>query len=74
MVRMARVQPGLDDFLNPQWVLREKKWLSDLDSNQDKVLQRDLCYHYTIGQRRRKLAAFQGACKEKFPLEAAPFR
>ena len=26
------------------------KWLSDLDSNQDKILQRDLCYHYTIGQ------------------------
>lgn len=25
-------------------------WLSDLDSNQDKSLQRALCYRYTIGQ------------------------
>ena len=25
-------------------------WLSDLDSNQDKGLQRALCYRYTIGQ------------------------
>src|SRR5258705_8710056 len=27
-----------------------KNWLSDLDSNQDKSLQRALCYRYTIGQ------------------------
>jgi hypothetical protein len=25
-------------------------WLSDMDSNHDKGLQRALCYHYTIGQ------------------------
>jgi hypothetical protein len=36
--------------------LREKgsmprqNWLSDMDSNHDKLLQRELCYHYTIGQ------------------------
>ncbi len=29
-----------------------EQWLSDLDSNQDKSLQRALCYHYTIGQAR----------------------
>jgi hypothetical protein len=27
-----------------------KKWLSDMDSNHDKSLQRALCYRYTIGQ------------------------
>ena len=25
-------------------------WLSDMDSNHDKSLQRALCYRYTIGQ------------------------
>ena len=25
-------------------------WLPDLDSNQDKLIQNQLCYHYTIGQ------------------------
>ena len=30
--------------------LRVKLWLSDMDSNHDKGLQRALCYHYTIGQ------------------------
>ncbi len=29
------------------------KWLSDMDSNHDKELQKLLCYHYTIGQQRR---------------------
>src|SRR5207245_4157932 len=33
------------------------KWLSDMDSNHDKCLQRALCYHYTIGQAATKLAA-----------------
>ena len=32
------------------------KWLSDMDSNHDKGLQRALCYRYTIGQGRVKLA------------------
>ena len=26
------------------------KWLSGMDSNHDKELQRLLCYHYTTGQ------------------------
>jgi hypothetical protein len=25
-------------------------WLPDMDSNHDKLLQRQLCYRYTIGQ------------------------
>jgi hypothetical protein len=25
-------------------------WLSDMDSNHDKLLQRELCYRYTIGR------------------------
>ena len=29
---------------------RAKKWLPDLDSNQDKLNQNQLCYRYTIGQ------------------------
>src|SRR6266478_6242456 len=32
------------------------RWLSDLDSNQDKGLQRALCYRYTIGQTESKIA------------------
>ena len=28
-------------------------WLSDMDSNHDKLLQRELCYRYTIGQAAR---------------------
>ena len=28
----------------------EDKWLPDKDSNLDKLLQRQLCYRYTIGQ------------------------
>lgn len=34
-------------------------WLSDMDSNHDKGLQRALCYHYTIGQTEMKIA-FRG--------------
>src|ERR1043166_7214918 len=33
-----------------------KNWLSDMDSNHDKGLQRALCYHYTIGQTTPNLA------------------
>lgn len=32
-----------------------EKWLSDMDSNHDKGLQRALCYRYTIGQTGVKL-------------------
>jgi hypothetical protein len=35
--------------------IAENEWLSDMDSNHDKGLQRALCYHYTIGQTGRKL-------------------
>ena len=28
----------------------EEEWLPDLDSNQDKLNQNQLCYRYTIGQ------------------------
>ena len=31
-------------------------WLSGMDLNHDKGLQRALCYHYTTGQTRAKLA------------------
>ncbi len=42
-----------------------KKWLSDMDSNHDKGLQRALCYHYTIGQTAAKLDFLGGARKIK---------
>jgi hypothetical protein len=45
-------------------------WLSDLDSNQDKILQRDLCYHYTIGQTAEKITVNPPEVKENFPLRA----
>ena len=31
-------------------------WLSGMDSNHDKGLQRALCYHYTTGQAGTKIA------------------
>ena len=34
----------------PWWMAAIGKWLSDMDSNHDKSLQRALCYRYTIGQ------------------------
>ncbi len=47
------------------------KWLTDLDSNQDKGLQRALCYRYTIGQCAAKVALCRPTGKEIF---AAPSR
>src|SRR5678815_3056916 len=40
-------------------------WLSDLDSNQDKSLQRALCYRYTIGQSAGKFIVLGRFCKRK---------
>ena len=31
-------------------MIQMKKWLPDLDSNQNKLIQNQLCYRYTIGQ------------------------
>ncbi len=47
---------------------RLEKWLSDMDSNHDKSLQRALCYRYTIGQTDLKLASPPLPRKEKFHL------
>jgi hypothetical protein len=38
----------------------EEDWLSGLDSNQDKCLQRALCYRYTTGQKSRQKVAWIG--------------
>lgn len=35
---------------NHQLEIKNWNWLSGLDSNQDKCLQRALCYRYTTGQ------------------------
>ena len=40
-------------------------WLSDMDSNHDKSLQRALCYRYTIGQADPNLAFRRPAAKQK---------
>jgi hypothetical protein len=45
----------------------QENWLSGMDSNHDKELQRLLCYHYTTGQDRHKLAACPPPRKEKTP-------
>jgi hypothetical protein len=42
-------------------------WLSDMDSNHDKGLQRALCYHYTIGQARRENICHSLPRNGKFP-------
>src|SRR6267378_1530404 len=39
------------------WNLKFLQWLSGMDSNHDKSLQRALCYHYTTGQTANKLAS-----------------
>jgi hypothetical protein len=47
------LQRALNPY-GPLWAIKGRWkrvfWLSDLDSNQDKGLQRALCYRYTIGQ------------------------
>jgi hypothetical protein len=53
-------------------VAERKNWLSDMDSNHDKGLQRALCYHYTIGQARLEIIARPKSCKGNFP--GADFR
>ena len=45
--------------------LKWEKWLSDMDSNHDKGLQRALCYHYTIGQTVGKIAFALPSAKKK---------
>src|SRR5436190_5987503 len=46
----CRKTPGTSDLENEESSGSERQWLSDMDSNHDKSLQRALCYHYTIGQ------------------------
>ena len=46
---------------NAHWF--EQKWLSGMDSNHVKELQRLLCYHYTTGQHSPKLAPTR--CRRK---------
>src|SRR5580704_6062532 len=43
-----------------------QQWLSDMDSNHDKSLQRALCYRYTIGQAGTKITFPQAGRKGKF--------
>ena len=43
--------PGTRNLADSHFELvKREKWLSDMDSNHDKGLQRALCYRYTIGQ------------------------
>jgi hypothetical protein len=57
-----------------QWPTRcfpLENWLSGMDSNHDKELQRLLCYHYTTGQGAFKLALRYGQRKGKMRLGTA---
>lgn len=38
------------EILNLKFRAAGAGWLPDMDSNHDKLLQRQLCYRYTIGQ------------------------
>lgn len=51
----------------PGWelVFSLRKWLSGMDSNHDKELQRLLCYHYTTGQGGHNVASRHPPCKGK---------
>lgn len=46
-----------------------RNWLSDMDSNHDKGLQRALCYHYTIGHTVGKATQHRCLCKENYSPE-----
>jgi hypothetical protein len=48
-----------------------ESWLSDMDSNHDKGLQRALCYHYTIGQADEQCKFPRRAAQRKFPPSPA---
>ena len=48
--------------------LPQEDWLSGMDSNHDKELQRLLCYHYTTGQDRDNLTADRRRRKAKRPF------
>ena len=50
------------------------EWLSDMDSNHDKGLQRALCYHYTIGQSGLKLDFLRRPRKAKIARPAILMR
>ncbi len=47
-------------------------WLSDMDSNHDKGLQRALCYRYTIGQSAQKIPPPPAKRKEKVTPVSRP--
>jgi hypothetical protein len=47
-----------------EWIRGE--WLSGMDSNHDKSLQRALCYRYTTGQAREKVSLDPPCAKKKF--------
>ncbi len=50
------INPGIQ---NRGSEIKNGSWLPDMDSNHDKLLQRQLCYRYTIGQSGlNRLAAF----------------
>src|SRR5262245_25956043 len=50
---------------------RASRWLSGMDSNHDKGLQRALCYRYTTGQSRRESTHRLRLCKGKVGLPEA---
>ena len=45
------------------WKNEREDWLSDMDSNHDKGLQRALCYHYTIGHTAEQTNQHPAVCK-----------
>jgi hypothetical protein len=47
-------------------------WLSGMDSNHDKSLQRALCYHYTTGQAPQKVCLVLGGAKKILPSLDSP--
>ncbi len=49
-----------------------EEWLSGMDSNHDKSLQRALCYHYTTGQTAIILVFLWRLCKAKIAVSHAP--
>ena len=57
----------LGDGCLEHWFFPED-WLSDMDSNHDKCLQRALCYHYTIGQRAPKIDSRAAQRKGNFQV------
>ncbi len=44
------MRDGYRNYFSETWCAGQKHWLGSLDSNQERMIQSHLCYHYTTSQ------------------------